>query len=180
MSKDYESMGGDSDQTDNFKIQSVYNLMTKSDEEIITELGFMKKLPDEEALPNINDDSRRTLSKRLFSKMEAGSLRGSIFAMSSIALGTGCLALPQVLDQLSLVIGALLIVLGAVVAYWSMVIMIESSRKTGSTDYSEAVMGSLGPKPALFLDIVVLLYIFGILVSYQVLSKILLPVNIKL
>lgn len=180
MSREYESLERESDQNDNFKVQSVYNLMTKTDEEIIKELGCVKKLPDEETAQGMNDETRKTLSQRLFSKMEAGSLRGSIFAMSSIALGTGSLALPKVLEQLSLTIGALLIVIGSIIAYWSLITVIEASRKTGSTNYSSAVMDSLGPKPALFLDMAVLLYIFGVLISYQVLSKILIRYIFKL
>jgi hypothetical protein len=38
--------------------------------------------------------SRRTLWKRTFGPMGQGSLRGSIFALCAVAIGSGVLALP--------------------------------------------------------------------------------------
>ena len=68
----------------------------------------MLKITDNPLLSNNNhqiyenSSHRRTLLGRTFSKIEAGSLRASIFAMSSLALGTACLTLPQKFQQMSL------------------------------------------------------------------------------
>ncbi len=158
-----------------FHVQSVYNLMTKTNEEIINEIGTQKN-PDEPQSADsnvleLNNATSKTLTQRLFSPMEAGSLRGSIFAMSSLALGTGCLALPKNFGNMSFVGALLTLCFGSAVAYWSLVIMIEASRKTNVKEYSRLVKESLGNRLALFLDIMILIYIFGILISYQVISK---------
>jgi hypothetical protein len=160
-----------------FNVQSVYNLMTKSNEQIIDEIGTQKNAEDQ-LLQNqdsnaleLNNETNKTLTQRLFSPMEAGSLRGSIFAMSSLALGTGCLALPKNFGNMSLVGALLTLCFGSAVAYWSLIIMIEASRKTNVKEYSRLVKESLGNRLALFLDIMILIYIFGILISYQVISK---------
>jgi hypothetical protein len=165
-----------------YAAQSVYNLMTKTSQQFAHDLGMDSKQGDDKVfaenpesirLSNFTEDTenRKSLMNRMFSRMEEGSLRGSIFAMSSLALGTGCLALPLRFGQMS-VLGALIVLLlGSLAAYWSLRIMIEASRKTNTMDYSRLVKESLGPKLALTLDIVILIYIFGILISYQVISK---------
>jgi len=165
---------------------SVYNLITKTSHQFAEDLGMTttnaennKVFSDNEngetnRLSNFTEDTenRKSLMNRMFSKMEEGSLRGSIFAMSSLALGTGCLALPLRFGQMSLLGALIMLILGSMAAYWSLVIMIEASRKTNTMDYSRLVKESLGSKLALLLDIIILIYIFGILISYQVISKI--------
>jgi hypothetical protein len=153
-----------------FNVQSVYNLMTKSNEQIVNEIGMEKNQDQQQSLEEgvINN---KTIYERLFSPMDAGSLRGSVFAMSSLALGTGCLALPKNFGTMSFTGALLTLIFGSAVAYWSLIIMIEASRKTKCTEYSRLVKESLGNKLALFLDIMILIYIFGILISYQVISK---------
>jgi hypothetical protein len=161
---------------------SVYNLMTKTSHEFAEDLGIDTNTRNNRAFSdNENGESnrltnleyrenRKTLINRMFSKMDEGSLRGSIFAMSSLALGTGCLALPLRFGQMSVVGALIMLILGSMAAYWSLVIMIEASRKTNTMDYSRLVKESLGSKLALLLDIIILIYIFGILISYQVIS----------
>ena len=148
-----------------FVTQSVYNLMTKNKSQFAEDLGMNAKTSDE--LDNIEnqridntDDSgehRKSLMNRIFSRMDEGSLRGSIFAMSSLALGTGCLALPLRFGQMSVVGALVMLILGSMAAYWSLVIMIEASRKTNTMDYSRLVKESLGPKLALVLDVIILI-----------------------
>jgi len=112
--------------------------------------------------------TRRSIRDRYFSKIEAGSVRGSIFAMSSLALGTGCLAIPIQFQQMSVLAGMIMLVLAAIASYWSLSIMIMASRKSGAKDYSKLVFIIFGKGLSSFLDLIILIYIFGILVSYQV------------
>lgn len=156
----------------NFKVTTVYNLMTKSDDQFKEEF-FNHKENNENQLESGYDinrlsDTRKSLMQRMFSPMLSGSLRASIFAMSSLALGTGCLALPKNFENMSFVMALTVLIIGSAAAYWSLTIMIEASRKKGLTEYSKLVKDSLGKGMALFLDIIILIYIFGILISYQV------------
>jgi hypothetical protein len=154
-----------------FHVQSIYSLMTKTDEQIVDEIGEQKKEGENDLEDVEGGNGRKSIFHRMFSKMEAGSLRGSIFAMSSLALGTGCLALPLRFSQMSMLCALIVVVLGSAAAYWSLVIMIEASKKTKSTDYSTLVKETLGGKLSLILDFTILIYIFGILISYQVISN---------
>jgi hypothetical protein len=166
---------------DNFKPTNIYDFMMKTDEQIVDQLNDHHEknnfinTQERESHTDLNDESssdrKKTLYQRLFSKMEAGSLRGSVFAMSSLALGTGCLALPQKFEQMSLLAALIVIILGSFAAYWSLTLMIKASAKTKTYDYSRLVKEELGRGPALMLDIVILIYIVGILVSYQCISK---------
>lgn len=171
----------DNRESNQYVTQSVYNLMTKNSQQFARDLGmdtvtgdgkiFAENL-ETNRLSNFTEDTenRKSLMIRIFSKMEEGSLRGSIFAISSLALGTGCLTLPLIFSEMSVLGALVMLVLGAMASYWSLVIMIEASRKTNTMDYSRLVKQSLGPKLALILDITILIYIFGILISYQVIS----------
>ena len=62
---------------------------------------------------------RRTFRERTFSKLEAGSVRGSIFALCSSAIGAGVLSLPYVLALNGYVIGLAFIAIGAIAGDWS-------------------------------------------------------------
>jgi hypothetical protein len=122
-------------------------------------------------LNETDDPNRKTLTSRIFSKMEDGSLRASIIAMSSLALGTGCFALPIRFAQMSFVCAIAMLIIGSIASYWSLVIMIEAGKKKKITDYSRLVKESLGNRMALILDLVILICILGILISYQVISN---------
>lgn len=125
---------------------------------------------DEEIISQYKD--HKPLMNRLFGRMEAGSLRGSIFAISSLALGTGCLALPIRFTQLGLVWALIFLILSSIIAYWSLTLMVKSTiGKTDCYDYSRFVKHTLGKTPAFILDLVIIIYIFGVLISYQVISK---------
>jgi amino acid permease len=164
-------MGNDDDSK--FKPAMVYDFMIKSDDQIVEQLGNQDNEPltdDKEFIINDNQvylSERPPLFKRIFGKMEAGSLRGSIFAMSSLALGTGCLAFPQKFEQMSLVLALTMIIIGAAAAYWSLLLMVKASNTLNTYNYSNLVKQVLGNKAALFFDIIILIYIFGIVVSNQ-------------
>jgi hypothetical protein len=71
--------------------------------------------------------ARKGVFGRTFRKMDKGSLRGSIFALCSSAIGSGVMTLPYVLQQSGLIIGLGFITLGAIAAYWSLNMIIETS-----------------------------------------------------
>ena len=147
-------------------------------------MGIQTEEEPQDILPPINDNDApindndvlersteypdRPLINRMFGKMQEGSLRGSIFAVSSLALGTGCLSLPIRFTQVSLAGGLVSLTLGAVITYWTLTLMIKSSKNSKTRDYSRLVSESIGKCPAIFLDATIMLYIFGVLISFQV------------
>jgi hypothetical protein len=163
-----DSVDGDKE----YKNQTIYSMMSKTDEQLVKCLEAEDKIEDQlDGSINDEENCKKPILKRVFSKMEAGSLRGSIFAMSSLALGTGCLSLPLRFAQMSMACGLIVLILGSAAAYWSLIILIESSKKTKSLEYATLVKDTLGTKMAIILDIITSIFVFGVLISYQVISK---------
>ncbi len=163
-------MYSDEEDTTNFKPANIYDFMTKSDDQIIEQLVPKENNNDRE-LTNDDIQGRPSILKRMFGKMEAGSLRASIFAMSSLALGTGCLSLPQKFEQMSLTVALFMILISGAASYWSLTLMIKASNALKTYDYSKLVKQVMGSSFALFLDIIILVYIIGVLISFQCISK---------
>ena len=100
--------------------------------------------------------------------MKEGSIQGSVFALSSLALGTGAFSIPIRCTQVGLVWYVLLIILGSMAAYWTLSGLIKASRKVKGEDYSPTIRGLIGKCPSAFIDIIIVIYAFGIFVQYQV------------
>ena len=111
---------------------------------------------------------KKTCFERYFGKMETGSLRGSIFGLSSIALGTGCFSLPLRCTQIGLINGIILLIIGAILSYWTLFCMQYAARKTQYKSYSTIVKDILGYKTGIFLDIVIIIDIFVVITAYLV------------
>lgn len=171
--------GGDSGiLTDN-----LFTVSLKNDEEM--EKYLNKKEVDEENNFISSDSSsdgnekgeleeygKKPLKERLFGKIDAGSVRGSIFNLAILSLGSGCLALPQKFGQMSILVTVIDIILAGFAAYWTLNLMIMASAKHKIYNYSKLVEATYGKCLSLFLDITMLIYIFGIMILYQVIGKI--------
>ncbi len=175
-SSDDDIRGYNEESGENEQINNIFNMVFENDKNFKDNFVGRETVAEEKLLDDKNEEldeenPKRSIMKRFFSPMEEGSLRGSIFAMSSLALGTGCLALPQKFGQMSFVVSLITIIFAALSAYWSLKIMIIVSKKIKCNEYSKCVSFSFGKKAANFLDVVTIIYIFGILISYQVISK---------
>mgnify|MGYP001265960286 CR=1 FL=1 len=63
-----------------------------------------------------NEKEERGFFARTFSKLDRGSLRGSIFALSASAIGSGVLSLPYVLNLNGCGAGIFFLFIGALAA----------------------------------------------------------------
>ncbi len=79
------------------------------------------------------EKSRR---QRYFSRLEKGSLRGSILGMTCAAIGSGVLTFPQVFKQIGWVNGTLLLAMGAFGCWWSLYMLIQRARHHNLLNYS--------------------------------------------
>ena len=70
---------------------------------------------------------RRSFYDRTFTKLDKGSVRGSIFNLVSAALGGGVLSLSYVFVLSGWLTGLLLIALGTVAGIWSNLLIIQMS-----------------------------------------------------
>ena len=62
---------------------------------------------------------RKNFMDRTFSKLDKGSVRGSIMSLVSAAVGGGVLSLPFVFALSGWVVGVFLLILGAFAGIWS-------------------------------------------------------------
>ena len=94
--------------------------------------------------PTFGTTVKRGFFDRTFGKLEKGSVRSSIFSLCAAAIGVGVLSLSYVLALCGWVVGACLIVIGALTAYWSLYIMIESAVISESPNFSTLALKSGG------------------------------------
>ena len=160
------------------------NLLTEEENEKVAELYGKKKkysvLTDEKENSLSTNDNEQTLSiieksidkrsifKKLFSKIEEGSLRGCIFNLCILSLGTGCLALPQKIQYITIFFSPIIIILAGIANIWSLLLLSEMSSKYHITKYDELVKKLLGKSLSLFLDITMILNQSGMIILYQV------------
>ena len=135
------------------------------------------KLPGDTNQEEIQNDEEnknetgRTLVNRLIGPVDAGSIRGSIFNLSIFSLGSGCLALPQKIQHMSIVLAVFDIILSGLATYWTLNLMLVASRKLKNCfNYAKVVELLYGKKLSNFLVFTILLYTFGIMVLYQVIG----------
>ena len=114
----------------------------------------------------INNTKKGGFFERYFGDIEG--IGGPIFSLSAMTIGTGCFALPNRCAQLGLFNEVILLLFGAYCAYWALNAMIHASRNSSHKDYSPLVKESLGKIPGLILDIFILIFIFGVIISFQV------------
>lgn len=113
----------------------------------------------------------RTLLDKLFSKMHPGCLRASIFNLSILSIGAGCLALPQRFMQLSILVGVIVVIIAEISAFWTLQIIIEAGRKKGLTEHSKVILEYCGYRWSIFGHVTIIVCIFGYLIVYQIIGK---------
>ena len=140
------------------------NMVGASQEEIKDNLPL-----NGEILP-VNEDStkRRSFINKLFGPMEAGSIRGSIFNLVILSLGSGCLSLPKYIGETSLGVALLLVVAIGLLVWWGLNLISKACYKHQIFIYSNLVKKLYGKYLAIFYEINVILYCIGVLILYQV------------
>lgn len=124
--------------------------------------------------PQVKDELKKTIIDRYFGKIEPGSMRGSILSLSILSAGVGCLSLPQRVGQLSVLLCSIEIILGGIAAAWTLQKLIEAGRKANTSEYSTTITHYLGNKWSVFGNIIIIIYIFGKMIVYQIICKLLL------
>ena len=123
---------------------------------------------------NTSEDKYMPLSKnakffeRILHPIQYGSLRGSIFGLTSMCLGAGSMVLAKRCQQLGLVNFIILLILGALMAYWCLVMMIKAGKSIKEKNYSRVVKTILGKKIGVLIDVTMVIFLFGVIISYQV------------
>ena len=117
--------------------------------------------------PDLADLEEAEFQEKCYS-MQEGSILGGVFALSSLALGTGAFSIPIRCTQLGCFWYILLLFAGASAAYWTLTGLIRSSRVVNGVDYSPTVRGIIGNCAGVLIDVIIVIYLFGVFVQYMV------------
>ncbi len=110
----------------------------------------------------------RTCCQKTFGKMGPGSMRGCIFNLCILSLGTGCLALPQKMGYMSIVASPIVIFVSGAINYWTLTILGDVARKYKIRKYEDIVSKLFSQNLRNFLSIVMVLNQSGMVILYQV------------
>ena len=104
---------------------------------------------------SLESESRRSFVQRSFSQMGSGSLRGSVFALTASAIGSGMnrcwgnllgvLTLPNVFMNNGWLLGMLLIIFGGLGCCWSLYMLVQRARHHNLYSYNEIAEKAGGP-----------------------------------
>ena len=140
--------------------------MNKTLDDIFTLQMFGRRDPKEKIVPFESKNAK--FFERILHPMQYGSLRGSIFGLSSMCLEAGSMVLAIRCKQFGMVNFLIFLILGGMIAYWCLVMMIKAGKNCKEKNYSKVVKEVLGNKLGYFMDANLALYLFGALVSFQV------------
>lgn len=112
--------------------------------------------------------NRRTFFDRSFGKLEKGGVRGSTLALCSAAIGGGVLSLPYMFVIVGWGMGYILLAIGAFAGIWSNLILIKLAEEHKIKNYESICLRSGGPCLQKTLQIMILIYVYGCCVGFQI------------
>ena len=116
----------------------------------------------------IEEIDNRTCYQKTCGKMGPGSMRGCIFNLCILSLGTGSLALPQKIGYMSMIASPIVIFISGAINYWTLTILGDVGRKYKLRKYEDVVTKLFSKKLSSFLAIVMVLNQSGMIILYQV------------
>ena len=87
----------------------------------------------------VEEIDNRTCFQKTCGKMGPGSLRGCVFNLCILSLGTGCLALPQKVGYMSMLATPIVIFVSGAINYWTLTILGDAGRKYKLRKYEDIV-----------------------------------------
>ena len=124
----------------------------------------LEKNNDEE----VEEIDNRTCFQKTCGKMGPGSMRGCIFNLCILSLGTGSLALPQKIGFMSMLASPIVIFVSGAINYWTLTILGDVGRKYKLRKYEDVVSKLFSKSLKNFLSIVMILNQTGMIILYQV------------
>jgi len=99
-------------------------------------------------------------------KFRAGGTSGSVFSLVAVTLGSGTLSFPYVVEQNGYILGPLLIIIGALISYYTGMLIVKCAEATGRTRYEDIALQIYGPRAARWTSIANLVCLIGLTFSY--------------
>ena len=115
-----------------------------------------------------DESQQRTCMERWLSPMTENGFRSGMLTLTTTALGGGVLSVAFVMNICGIVLGCLILSLGALLAYLGMAALMEMSTKTGCSSYAALFSHCAGPRAGPILDATLFVYGNGACVGYMV------------
>ena len=150
------------------------NKITIFQSQIPTETNLIKvekeKKENENTENKIEPSNEENIScfKKLISHFKEGTMVNSVFNMSIISLGTGVLAIPSKVQYMSLVFTPIYVILAGIANLVSLLMISAVVDKTGILDFFQATYEILGKVYARILNVVIIIYSYGLVILFQV------------
>eukprot|EP00347_Sterkiella_histriomuscorum_P011277 403373068 len=113
-------------------------------------------------------------------KFRAGGTSGSIFSLVAATLGAGTLTFPYCIKENGIAWGCILVVLGALISYYTGMLLVIVSTKTNTNRYEDYAQVLYGRRMSIFTSIMNLFCLMGFIMSYIVYIKKAIPKIISL
>ena len=162
-------------------------VMTPQDPEDEEEEDLTRSDASDPFLLNPNDHSMRSPFMEAIlesgawvgSKFSPGSIKGSVFTLTTTIIGAGTLSIPYAMNSSGIVLGMLMLFCGALMAYLSLVMLSVCADYTGKVSYKEVVVAAFGNKASTFVQFMLCANLFGSSIAYIVGNGTLIPVVIQ-
>jgi hypothetical protein len=141
------------------------NISLKNNNNKIDNSNNKTELNSEEEIEEVDN---RTCFQKTCGKMGPGSMRGCIFNLCILSLGTGSLALPQKIGFMSMVASPIVIFVSGAINYWTLTILGDVGRKYKLRKYEDIVSKLFSQQLSTFLGFVMVLNQSGMIILYQV------------
>mmetsp|Transcript_55640 Transcript_55640/g.76517 ORF Transcript_55640/g.76517 Transcript_55640/m.76517 type:complete len:129 (+) Transcript_55640:291-677(+) len=108
-------------------------------------------------------------------KFRAGGTYGSIFSLVAATLGSGTISFAYAIAANGIILGALLIILGALVSYYTGMLLVTVSNHTGRQRYEDIAQELYGKRCKNITSVLNLLCLMGFVLAYIVYIKTMVP-----
>ena len=117
----------------------------------------------------INDKSEVKSDKE--EEQKKPSIFGAIFSMASLSIGTGCLTFTKRVIQFGFVWFGFFLIVAGVATYWTLCGIIRVAKKEKNYEFSSVVRKVIGKFPAYLLDVMTIIYSWGLIITYEVIMN---------
>jgi amino acid permease len=113
-------------------------------------------------------------------KFRAGGTSGSVFSLIAATLGSGTLCFAYAVMMNGYILGPLLIVFGAMISFYTGMLIVKAAEHTGRTRYEDIALALYGKKWSRVVSYLNLACLIGFTFSYIVYVKVAIPQIIEM
>ena len=108
-------------------------------------------------------------------KFKPGGIKGSIFTLIAATLGGGTISLPYAVSENGYVLGPILILLGALVSYYTGMLLVAVGEKVDTDKYEVMALEAYGDRCRKITSVMLVVCLVGFVISYIIFVKELIP-----